>query len=84
MGHLIVILLFLFLGWFGAKLISMGLAGIKNQALDAGFKYRLQRHPARIVGAFLLLAGLLVIAPFVGGVARLLLEVVGRDFSPQG
>ncbi|HMF37850.1 MAG TPA: hypothetical protein VKF17_14480 [Isosphaeraceae bacterium] len=42
MGYLILVLGFLFLGWFGARLISMGLAGINGQALKIGFGSRLR------------------------------------------
>jgi hypothetical protein len=84
MGYLIVVLGFLFLGWFGAKLIGTGLAGVRDRTLDVGFNYRLQGRPATSVGALLLLAGVLVIAPFVFGVAHLLIDVIGRYFSAAG
>jgi hypothetical protein len=44
--------------WFGAKLISMGLAGINGQALEVGFGSQLRGRSAVIVGTILLLAGL--------------------------
>jgi hypothetical protein len=81
MGYLIVVSGFLFLGWFGAKLISMGLAGMRSRALDVGFHYRLRGRPATGVAALLLLVGALVIAPFVFGVAYLLIGLIGRYFS---
>jgi len=76
------IMAFLFLGWFGARLISMGLAGIYGQALEVGFGYQLRGRTAAIVGTILLLAGLLAIAPFVWGIAHLLCDVISRYFSP--
>jgi hypothetical protein len=43
----------------------MGLAGILQKALEVGFGSQLRGRTAVIVGTVLLLAGLLVIAPFV-------------------
>jgi hypothetical protein len=78
------ILIFLFLGWFGAKLINMGLAGIYGQALQVGFGSQLRGRTAVIVGTILLLAGLLVLAPFVWGIAHLLGDVISRYLiSPE-
>jgi hypothetical protein len=78
------ILAFPFLGWFGAKLISMGLAGIHGQAMEVGFGRQLRGRTAVIVGTILLLAGLLVLAPFVWGVAHLLGDVISRYLiSPE-
>jgi uncharacterized protein (DUF697 family) len=81
---ILLILAFLFLGWFGAKLINMGLAGITEQVLEVSFGSQFRGRTAVIVGTVLLLAGLLVIAPFVWGIARLLGDVISRRFSSPG
>ncbi len=77
-GYLIVVLGFLFLGWFGARLIGLGLQGIRKQTLETGFRSQLRGRPAMIVGGIILVAGLLVIAPFVWGITHLLGDVITR------
>jgi uncharacterized protein (DUF697 family) len=84
MALILPILAFLLLGWFGAKLINMGLAGITEQVLEVGFGSQFRGRTAVIVGTVLLLAGLLVIAPFVWGIAHLLGDVISRHFSSPG
>jgi hypothetical protein len=63
-------LAFCFLGWFGAKLISMGLEGIRLRTLAVGFGWRIQGRPALIVATVLLVLGLITIAPFLWFMAR--------------
>jgi hypothetical protein len=80
MGYLIIVLGFLFLGWFGAKLIAMGQAGVKSRSLEVGFNDRLQGRVATSAGVVLIVAGLIVIAPFVWGIAVMLINVIRGRF----
>jgi hypothetical protein len=80
-GYFILVFLFLFAGWFGSRLISTGLAGLRERSLEVGFGYRLRGRPAVGVSAVLLLAGVVVIAPFAWGIARWLISIIGQDRS---
>ncbi len=77
MGVFLLVFGFLFLGWFGARLIGMGQFGLKTHTVDVGFKnHRLEGRAARIVSVLLILVGIVVIAPFVYGISLLLIDVV--------
>ena len=81
MGFAIPLFGFLFLGWFGAKLIAMGRGAMKTRTMDIGMGYRLRGPSARNVGAVLVVAGIAVIAPFVWGVALLAIDVLRTNSS---
>jgi len=84
MGYLIVIFGFLFLGWFGARLMRMGTLCIKRRTMEVGLGYQLRGRAAVSVGTIVLLAGVLVIAPFVWGIGHLLYDVIsGYLASPR-
>ncbi len=70
----------LFLGWIGAKPVNLGQVGIKRRTLEIGFQCHVRGWIAVLVGTILLLAGLLLIAPFGWGVAYILSDVTGYKF----
>jgi hypothetical protein len=77
-GFPIYLLVFLIAGWFGARLIGLGIAVIKRRTMEVGFGYHLRGRSAVSVGTVVLLAGLLAITPFVWGIGRLLIDVIDR------
>jgi hypothetical protein len=79
MGYLILIFAFLFLGWFGARLIGMGLLGMKRRSLEIGFGYQLRGRGSRVVGSILVVAGVVVITPFAWGIWNLLRSMLSRS-----
>ncbi len=81
MGFPLFLLAFLVAGWFGARLIGVGVVCIKRRTMEVGFGRHLRGRAAVSVGAILILAGLLAIAPFAWGMGHLIIDVVGGWFS---
>jgi hypothetical protein len=81
MGYLILVFGFLFLGWFGGRLIGLGLLCIKQRSLEIGFGYQLRGRGSTAVGYLLVVAGVLVIIPFAWGIWSILRSAVSRCFA---
>jgi len=84
LGLFIYVLGFLFLGWFGARLVALGLAVIKGRTMEVGLGYHLRGRTATSVGTIVLFAGVLVITPFVWGIGRLLNDVIRCYMAFEG
>jgi hypothetical protein len=64
--------------------MSLGMSVIKKRTMEVGFGYHLREKTAVCVGTFALIAGVLVIAPFLWGIGRLLKDLVGRYLASPG
>jgi hypothetical protein len=84
MGYLIIVFGFLLLGWFGAKLIAIGREAMKTRTMEIGLGYRFEGRSASRVGVVLIVAGIVVIVPFVCGMTLLAINVVKGYFSGSG
>jgi hypothetical protein len=56
--------------WFAARLIGVGVSWMKRQTVEVGLGRQLRGRAAVIAGVITMLAGVLVVAPFVWMICR--------------